>query len=682
MLIFDQLKRADSKLRIISLGVLLGMGVLFTGLWWVQVVSAKRYEANLKNQSFRSVRVPALRGKILDRNNQSLAENRPRFDVNIYLEDLRGQFTYQYSNIVVKEYLRQHPELVKPVKKSTVRRLFGSVAQWFGGERQSTNQATARLPSFVRPELVSQARYRVVSNLTSQVTARLQDPKVLDRARFSTHYFQQPYIPFPIVQNLTPKQVAIFAEQFTGLEGVEMEIQPIRTYPNGTTAAHVLGYVQRRDGKPDDDDEISYKYILPYFVGKTGVEASFDDSLRGKAGVKSLLVNNVGYRQREEMLSMTEPGKNLVLTIDLGIQRTAEKALASAMANVRGAAVVMDVRNGDILALVSAPTFDPNLFPSGISSVEWERLNNEKYSHMFNRATYGAYPPGSILKILTALACLESNVMNPNETIYNPGYFRDPNLIGRRTIDDTAPPGDYNFQRAFLKSSNTYFIHFGLKAGLKKLVEVGERFHLGESTGILPGEEVSGDYPHSDTLRAWSAGNAANLCIGQEVTVTPLQMAVMTSAIANGGKLYWPRLIKNLQSPDAEIESDTNSLHPGVLRSDLHLNPKHVDIIRRAMLADIEDSEGTGKAAAVPGFRVSGKTGTAQVTKGKQVIDHITWFASFAPFESPRYAVVVMVQSGASGGGTCAPVARQIYEAIVKMEQGGRVAPKTMAGLN
>jgi penicillin-binding protein 2 len=214
------------------------------------------------------------------------------------------------------------------------------------------------------------------------------------------------------------------------------------------------------------------------------------------------------------------------------------------------------------------------------------------------------------------------------------------------------------------------------------LVEVGRRFHLGESTGILPGEEVSGDYPDFDSIKSWSAGNIANLCIGQEVTVTPLQIALMTSAIANGGKLYWPRLIKNLQSPEEESEVEGHQFQRGVLRGDLRLNPRHVDILHRAMLADVEDPEGTGKGAAVQGFRVSGKTGTAQVTKGRQVIDHITWFASFAPFESPKYAVVVMVQSGASGGGTCAPVARQIYEVLAKMELGEPVKPKTMAGLN
>jgi penicillin-binding protein 2 len=644
MLIIDQLKHDNRKLRAISIGVMAGLLVLLAGLWWVQIVSANRYEENLKTQSFRSVRVPALRGKITDRNNQSLAENRPRFDVNLYLEDLRPQFTREYPN-VARAFTNQNPGVK------------------IRGEALATvNRA---------------ARYRVVSNITAQITARLQTPQILDPVRFARHYQAQPYIPFPILQNLTEKQVAIFAENFTGMTGVEMEMQPMRTYPQGTSAAHLIGWIRRND-KPADDDEIVYKYYLPDFMGVTGVEKSFDDALRGTAGVKSLLINNLGYRQREEMLSATEAGQTLALTIDLAIQRAAEKALAEAMANVRGAVVVMDVRNGDVLAMVSLPTFDPNVFPSGVSTAEWKRLNDEKYSHMFNRATHGAYPPGSILKTLTAIACFENNVMNPSESIYDPGYYEDKRILGKRRIDSLAPAGNYDFRRAYLKSSNTYFIHFGLKAGLKKLVEVGERFHLGESTGTLPGEEVSGNFPRSNQLSGRFAGDTANICIGQgEVTVTPIQVAAMTAAIANSGKLFWPRIIRDLRPADDEMNTELNSFQPGSLRADVRLDPKHVQIIHRAMLADVEDADGTGTAARVEGFRVGGKTGTAEGTK-----EQTTWFASFGPLESPRYAVVVMVQAGISGGGTCAPVAGKIYKEILKLEQTRTAKPATLAELN
>ncbi|MEP6663911.1 MAG: penicillin-binding transpeptidase domain-containing protein, partial [Verrucomicrobiota bacterium] len=640
MLIFDQLRRDDIRLRIISIGVLVGVVILLAGLWWVQIVSSRRYQENLKNQSFRSVRVPALRGKILDRDGETLAENRPRFDVNLYLEDLRDQFTFEYKNSVRPEFLRAHPQ--------------------------------SRVTTGIRNLLVSEARYRVASNLTAQITAKLQEPQILDQKRFIQHYTQRPYIPFPILQNLTPRQVATFAEQLTGMEGVEMEIQPLRTYPNGSTAAHLLGWIQRHD-KPDDDEEIDCKYYLPDFVGRAGIEQDFDSALRGKAGVKSLLVNNVGYRQREETILWQEPGKNLFLTIDLEIQKVAEKALAGAQADTRGAVVVMDVRNGDVLAMASAPTFDPNVFPNGISTEEWQKLNDDKYRHMFNRATYGAYPPGSTLKILTAIACFEAGVLNPREIFHVDVDPQNPPkgciFVERRKIRDTANTGDYDFIKAFYKSSNSYFIHYGLKAGFRKLVEVGDRFHLGEPTGILPGEEVSGNYPSAKD--AWTIGRVANLCIGQEVTTTPLQIATMTAAIANGGKLFWPRLVRDLQPADVGLVEENNSFRPGSLRADLHLNPRMMEWLHKAMVEDVENPEGTGKEALVKGFRVAGKTGTAQITKGNLVTDHITWFVAFAPFENPKYAIAVMVASGTSGGGTCAPVAQKIFEVIAKMEQRG-----------
>ncbi|MBA4148897.1 MAG: hypothetical protein H0X66_12345 [Verrucomicrobia bacterium] len=632
MLVFDQLKRDDRRLQVIAAGILLGMLVLMVGLWWVQIVSSKRYEANLKNQSFRSVRVPALRGDIYDRNGKVLAENRPRYDVNFYLEEILDYSRFMFTNNVVPEYRASNPDIKK-------------------------------IPGKVYSTLILEARYRAVSNITHRVTSTLDQPHILEPKRFFDHLVNYPYMPFPIAHNLTLQQVAIFSEQFNAIRGLELEVRPIRSYPNGATAAHLLGRVQR-DDRPDGDEQIAFKYYLPDFAGRTGMEGLFDSELRGKAGVKSLLVNNVGYRQSEEIVSQTKPGKNLSLTIDLELQAAAEKALAGAQAKVQGAVVVMNVRNGDVLALVSLPTFDPNAFPNGISHADWARLNDEKYSHIFNRATYGAYAPGSIFKIITAVAILESGV-DPKEKFTvesdpaRPG--KGAYYVGRRKIKDTAPSGEHDFERAFKLSSNSYFIHYGLQAGLPKLIEVGKRFHLGERTGAFPGQEPFTDYPTSQ--QGWSAGDIANLCIGQgKVSVTPLQMACMTAAIANGGRILYPRLVKSV---DGNPLDDT--YRQGV-RTNLKLNSRHVDTIQRAMLADVVDTrEGTGRAAYIPNFHVGGKTGTAEVQKAGRM-DTITWFASYGPFEDPKYAVVVMVESGASGGGTCAPVARKIYEAIQKRE--------------
>ncbi len=667
MLIFDQLRKDDRSLRILATGLLVGMLVLLAGLWNVQIVSARKYEDNLRNQSFRSVRVPGVRGKIYDRNGLVLAENGPRYDINLYLEELPPYFAFEYTNRVLPEFRRNNPPPPATNQPSS----------WLSGLFGKKEKAVARLPGATRDKLQAEARYRVASNILFQASSFLQAPQQLDQARFQKHYSSSLFVPFPLMMNLQPKQIARFVELAAEFPGVELEVQPVRAYPHGQTAAHLLGFVQRKDNF--DDEDINYRYVLRDFTGKSGIEAAFDDELRGQPGVKSLLVNNLGYRQREDVLSPSEPGDNVFLTLDLQLQLATERALASAMANVQGAAVVVDVRNGDILAMASLPSFDPSIYITGASSNEWARMNNEDLKPQFNRATQGSYNPGSIFKILTSIACLESGLditekfrVQPNPKRPGRGGY----YVGDRLIGDTAAPGDYDFEKAFIKSSNSYFIHHGMRAGFRKMVEVGERFSLGERTQIMHRQEVGGTFPRRADERQWNRGSLANMCIGQEITVTPIQMAMVTAAIANGGKVFWPRLIAKTQSPENFGLDAGATRYPSKVRSDANIRPEHLRLIHQAMLADVEstagdeDGEGTGKAARIPGFHIGGKTGTAEIKAPGQK-DQTTWFTSFAPVESPRYAVVVMVESGGSGGGTCAPVAKKIYEAIIKREQGG-----------
>jgi penicillin-binding protein 2 len=358
----------------------------------------------------------------------------------------------------------------------------------------------------------------------------------------------------------------------------------------------------------------------------------------------------------------------VVLTIDLSIQRAAEAALQSALSDApsRGAAVVMDPNTGDILALASCPAYDPNHFIPRITHEEYAHLTNAFLRPQINRAMQENYAPGSIFKMITAMAVLEAGV-HPAQTIYNPGYI----YIGRRHIGDTAPPGEYNFRRAFIRSCNTYFITNGLDAGVEAIVKLGHRLHLGDRTGLIAGQETPGYFPTLEIVksRRWRDGDTANLCIGQGfISVTPLQMAVVVSAVANGGRVLWPRVVDRIESQEAGSEPPIVFPHRPV-RDQLGVKERTLSIIRDAMLADVEDEEGTGKAAVTPGLRVCAKTGTAQVTdQQNRIIDHTTWFASFAPYEKPRYVVVVMVESGKGGGTTCGPVVGKIYKSIVELE--------------
>jgi penicillin-binding protein 2 len=657
MFVFDVLKADNRRLRPIAAAVGAGMLILLAGLWFVQVVCAKRFQNNLIRQSFRNVGIPAIRGKILDRNGNVLAEDQPRYNASLYLEDLQEQFDAQYKRLS-KAYISEHREML-------------------------TNRGKIRLSTETRRNLQLAADCDVVSNITYRVSTSLAEPRVLNTNGFIRHYSDYPYVPFEIVPNLAPMQVAIFSEQLSGQPALELETQPVRAYPHGALAANIMGYVQRRD--QSDSAEISFN--LPDYQGRSGVERVYDEDLRGQPGVKSVLVNNLNYRQRENIETPDQPGNDVFLTIDLDLQRATEKALAAAQPETRGAAIVMDPRTGDILAIASAPTFDPNEFVPGLTPAEVERLGDKKFTPELNRAVSGAYPPGSTFKIITAIACLESG-LDPEEIYTSTGDWRaGPNA---RPIGDTAGPGKFNFLRAFYRSSNPYFINYGMKAGLANILEVARRFHLGEKTRISTGQEpTAGFVPLPSSVgSSFSKSSTPDVCIGQEITATPLQLAGMISVIANGGTLYWPRVVSHDRSQDT---GETHELvEKGRVHDHVQINPRHLELIRQAMLADTEhppDGQGFGGTAynafhhdgRVPylaDFRVAGKTGTAEVKSVGSNYRKVTWFDSYGPFENPRYVVIVMVEDGQFGGPTCAPVARKIYEEIVRQERTVQSKPK------
>lgn len=660
MFIFDQLKKDDPRLRVLTVSVLAGLVALLIGLWWVQIVMARTYQSSLETQSYRSVRIPAVRGRILDRNGTILAENRPTYNISLYLEELRPAFDAAYVRLVTK----RRAEL-KTASEARAREL----------RRELTRDE--RRPFILtlkeKNQLRVQARAEVASNLVAQVSTMLGQPVPFDPDKFERHHQARLYVPCPILEDLNSIQIALFMEKAVKPEGVDLEVQTMRIYPLQTTAAHALGRLRRDDSSMEGEDAF-FSYRLPDFRGLVGLEGVHDQDLRGSAGAKSVLVNNVGYRQTDRVWEAAEPGYDLVTTLDSQIQEAAERALYAAYGqHTRGAAVVMNVETGDILAMASSPTLNPNHFIQGFPPGEWKRINDLRAE--VNRATHSHYAPGSIFKIIVGLAALEDG-LNPNamhHALPNPDQPGKAIVyVGRLRVKDTTPPGDYNFKRALKLSSNSYFIHAALRTGPKKIVELGQKLHFGERTGIMPMQEAPGAFPSIERVtRRWTDGNTANLAIGQDpVLVTPVQVAVMTAAVANGGRVLWPRLADRLE-PQENSGTDLPLSFPHLApRSNLGVKPSTLDIVREAMLADVEESDGTGRKAAVPGLRICGKTGTAQ---NENLQGHktgqTTWFASFAPYEKPKYAVVVVVEDGASGGETCAPIAGKIYSAILASER-------------
>jgi penicillin-binding protein 2 len=309
MIIFDQLKKNDPYLRAITWGVLAGMGILMAGLWWVQIISYRQYSENQKTQSFRTVRIPAIRGKILDRNGTPLAENKPSYNVILYLDELRDLFSAEYARS-------------RPMRIVTNDLPFWK--RWLGFSPVQREFVKLKKPQV--QQLTSQSRYRVVSNIVLQVAAALRQPIAFSFEDFMKHYTNQLALPMPILVGLDEGQVARLLEHSVNPRGVDLEIQPARYYPYRSAAAHILGYL-RLDNRSMEGEVADFNFRLPDYRGHVGIEGEFDSELRGKAGVKSVLVNSLGYRQSENVWTPAEPGKNVILTIDTTIQMAAESAL-------------------------------------------------------------------------------------------------------------------------------------------------------------------------------------------------------------------------------------------------------------------------------------------------------------------------------------------------------------------
>jgi penicillin-binding protein 2 len=663
MLVFDELKKNDPQLRFVAMALAAGFFVLLAGLWWVQVVSAGEYKSHLETQSYRTIRMPAMRGRILDCDGRVMAENTARYNLSLYLGDLSGAFQTEFS--------RLHP----------VRRASQNQPLWKFWSRSSSAPKTASLNKEQIAALTWQARDDVAYGVISHVSQTLGQPLTFDPKNFQRAYESSLYVPYPILQNLTPEEIARFEENYSDTMGVDLEVQTTRFYPLGITAAHVLGYVQKDDSSSQGEDSF-FNYRLPDYRGVVGIEGGFDSALHGRAGEVSVQVNNLGFRQPgQDIGSEPEPGHNVVLTIDLDIQRAAEDSLAQHQgADARAAVVVMNVRTGDILAMVSSPGMNPNYFTGNLPPDEMQKettlLDDPKLRPLINRATYENYAPGSIFKPIVGLAALD-NGLNPDEIFNVQADPADPDhgciYIGARKIRDTVHPGDYDFKRAIAFSSNSYFIHYGVQTGIEKIIALGEKFHLGEKTGLSTRQETRGIFPSLEEVSKsdWRVGDSANICFGQgQMAVTPVQIAVAYSAIANGGNILWPRLVDRVESQDSSSGEAPAIFPSGVVRDQIGVRPRSMRILREAMLDETQN--GTGKPSDVPGLNICGKTGTAQVQdESGKLIAHNYWFASFAPYENPKYAVIVMVQSesGGSGGSTCAPIAHDIYEALVAKDK-------------
>ncbi|HYG59413.1 MAG TPA: penicillin-binding protein 2 [Symbiobacteriaceae bacterium] len=489
---------------------------------------------------------------------------------------------------------------------------------------------------------------------------------------------QRYYEPVRVKDDITQEQHAELLERKNELPGVEVQAQPVRVYPYKELAAHLLGYVNEVS---QSDMQANSKYIGGELIGRRGLEAEYDDYLRGKVGVRQVEINNY-FQPLGEIKSIDpEPGHHLVLTLDAGLQRVAERALDWDMWRIRntiigdgpwphakaGAVVVMDVKTGAILAMASHPAFDPNAFAQGISEKEFQRLQDPVLTPEVNRAIQTAYQPGSTWKMMTSAAALTEGVVGPYEKIFCNGQY---DKAGNPKCWLPGGHGWVDTIGALQGSCDIYYYEMGYRMGPDKLVAMAKQFGFGSLTGIDLGDEVPGLLPDAQNRYEiwekgrndpWGVGHTVSASIGQIVQVTPLQLARYTATVANGGKVMKPYLVQKVVDGKGNVIKEFAPEQ----RGQVNVSPEHLRLIMQGMAAVNAPNGGTSDYAQypLPGIRTGGKTGTAEYPPW----DDFGFFVSVAPLEDPQIAIAVVIEQAGHGGSTSA-VARAIEAAYFKVK--------------
>lgn len=466
-----------------------------------------------------------------------------------------------------------------------------------------------------------------------------------------------PFVPIRLKQGLSLRDIAYIEARRSDFPGLIIEAEVNREYPYGDVGSHLLGYLGKPS--PSQSKEPAFKDIPPdIFIGQWGVEKLFDNSLRGIPGKRIIEVNALGKEIR--MLQETPPvkGKDITLSIDINLQKEAETAFGERA----GALVAIQPDTGEILGLISKPSFDPNLFTRGIDSDTWTTITKDKSNPMLNRALQSQYPPGSTFKIVTAIAGLEEGVINPDTKVNCRGGIR----YGNWNFGCWRKHGHgvISLHRAIVESCDVFFYEVGKRLGIDKIYAYATGLGLGRKTGIDLGNERQGLIPNTkwkleNRKLPWFLGETFNAAIGQGyVGVTPIQQAEMISTVANGGILYRPNLVKGTQP---------------IVSGRVKIDPENLEIVKKGLFGVVNEPSGTGSASKSYLTNIAGKTGTAQVVtvrKGGQYSsekfrDH-AWFVAFAPVEKPEIALAVLVEHGGHGGATAAPIAKTAIEAYMK----------------
>ena len=623
----------ESRLWLGALAVFLVFAVFLGRLFYLQVVQGDALRVESERNSVRTVRIDAPRGNILDREGRVIASTRPAFDVEVIPSELRD----------------------------------------------------------------ADQEYSALGQLLDQNGAQVRDTvgKPRGRARFQ---------PIPVSSDVTFEQLARVETHRFALPGVVTEVRPQRDYEDGDLAGHVLGTLG--EIRPDQLDRTSFEDYSPgEIIGQSGLEAVLENVLRGTDGGRNVVVNVAG--REVERLDEVEPipGNTAILTLDLDLQREAVAAYRNnpppggpapsardsepPPAEKTGALVALDPRNGDVLAMVSRPSFNPNDFADGVPPEVWRTLMRDERRPLQNRAISGQYPPGSTYKPLLAAAALEAGVLNPQTHFFCPGSF----ALGRRVYKCWRKEGhgSVDVHEALVRSCDVFFYQTGLKLGIDRIAEFGGALSFGRLTGISLPEEKPGLIPteawkQRRFAEPWMAGETVSASIGQGFDlVTPLQLAVAYGALATGVVMK-PRLLLRVEKPDGSLVEETKP----ELESRLPISEANLAIVRKGLIGVVNETGGTGGRARLPGITVAGKTGTAQVIRLEhyegvdesrvplRYRDH-AWFVCYAPAEAPEIVVAVLNEHAGHGGSAAAPIAQRLLTKY--FEKQGRLTPEAVLAI-
>lgn len=638
------------RLYLFALAVLGGFALLSYRLWSLQIMRKDEFSIMIPGAKEERARIPGPRGEIKDRNGVTLAANKATFEVRVNLAEVVDEFKRLNNGVLPRRKFKRPDadKIDREVQETDIVRIFSETIephlQRFGVERKYATDADREAESEGM-----RVHYRTFGAA----------------------------VPWVYRDNLTFAEFSQIAEHNLGLPGVSVDERASRVYPKGALACHILGYVSLPDDQRSSaEDRKGWNYFVPDEYGVAGVEKSFDDHLRGKPGVRTMQKDRRGRMVGQKSYEAPHKGNDVYLTLDARMQVVAEKALRDGKVG-RGAVALIDVSSGEVLAMASVPSYDPNKFIPSISQADWDALTENKTNPLMNRAVRG-FTPGSTFKIPISFAgCLAGIQLNAYNCSGAVTYGTNSMQCWIKRQSGSSH-GTLNLSDAIMKSCNCFFYRYGNDAKISRITEIGRMLGVGERTGIELDDESGGILPNPDWLRAnspnerWSDGYTANVSIGQgSVLATPLQMASVTATVANGGKSWRPHLLKRVMDGDKIILENQPSI-----RADLStkVKPVEIEVIRKGMWKVVNDPGGTGKSARIPGIEVAGKTGTAQNwrrdDRNVKVDDNHTWFISFAPYVNPRFACAVLVQNGKSGGACAAPLARRVLEQCLAIDKG------------